>query len=401
MKNTESIRLQGVEESSTLAMAALAREYKAKGVDVISLSLGEPDFKTPANICEGAKEAIDSGKYFSYPPVPGYLDLREAISKKFKNENGLNYSPAEIVVSNGVKHSITNVMFSILNPGDEVIVFAPFWVSYSAIIKLADGKPKYINTTIENDFKPTPEQLEEAISSKTKAIIFSSPCNPTGTVFTKEDLKGYRNILIDHPEIIIISDEIYEHINFTKEHVSIGSLEGMNQRTVTLNGFSKGFAMTGWRLGYLGAPLKIAKSINKMQGQTTSANCSIAQRAGIIALKGENDSVLNMKKEYLKRRNIVFNLLSKIDKIKLNKPQGAFYFFPEISNYLGNKTKEGKILNSANELALYLLEDAKVSIVPGEDFGAPNCIRISYAASEKELIEATQRLEKSLSKLSL
>lgn len=401
MKNTESIRLQGVEESSTLAMAALAREYKAKGVDVISLSLGEPDFKTPANICEGAKEAIDSGKYFSYPPVPGYLDLREAISKKFKNENGLNYSPAEIVVSNGVKHSITNVMFSILNPGDEVIVFAPFWVSYSAIIKLADGKPKYINTTIENDFKPTPEQLEEAISSKTKAIIFSSPCNPTGTVFTMEDLKGYRNILIDHPEIIIISDEIYEHINFTKEHVSIGSLEGMNQRTVTLNGFSKGFAMTGWRLGYLGAPLKIAKSINKMQGQTTSANCSIAQRAGIIALKGENDSVLNMKKEYLKRRNIVFNLLSKIDKIKLNKPQGAFYFFPEISNYLGNKTKEGKILNSANELALYLLEDAKVSIVPGEDFGAPNCIRISYAASEKELIEATQRLEKSLSKLSL
>lgn len=401
MKNTESIRLQGVEESSTLAMAALAREYKAKGVDVISLSLGEPDFKTPANICEGAKEAIDSGKYFSYPPVPGYLDLREAISKKFKNENGLNYSPAEIIVSNGVKHSITNVMFSILNPGDEVIVFAPFWVSYSAIIKLADGKPKYINTTIENDFKPTPEQLEEAISSKTKAIIFSSPCNPTGTVFTKEDLKGYRNILIDHPEIIIISDEIYEHINFTKEHVSIGSLEGMNQRTVTLNGFSKGFAMTGWRLGYLGAPLKIAKSINKMQGQTTSANCSIAQRAGIIALKGENDSVLNMKKEYLKRRNIVFNLLSKIDKIKLNKPQGAFYFFPEISNYLGNKTKEGKILNSANELALYLLEDAKVSIVPGEDFGAPNCIRISYAASEKELIEATQRLEKSLSKLSL
>ena len=401
MKNTESIRLQGVEESSTLAMAALAREYKAKGVDVISLSLGEPDFKTPANICEGAKEAIDSGKYFSYPPVPGYLDLREAISKKFKNENGLNYSPAEIIVSNGVKHSITNVMFSILNPRDEVIVFAPFWVSYSAIIKLADGKPKYINTTIENDFKPTPEQLEEAISSKTKAIIFSSPCNPTGTVFTKEDLKGYRNILIDHPEIIIISDEIYEHINFTKEHVSIGSLEGMNQRTVTLNGFSKGFAMTGWRLGYLGAPLKIAKSINKMQGQTTSANCSIAQRAGIIALKGENDSVLNMKKEYLKRRNIVFNLLSKIDKIKLNKPQGAFYFFPEISNYLGNKTNEGKILNSANELALYLLEDAKVSIVPGEDFGAPNCIRISYAASEKELIEATQRLEKSLSKLSL
>jgi aspartate aminotransferase len=291
-------------------------------------------------------------------------------------------------------------MFSILNPGDEVIVFAPFWVSYSAIITLADGKPRYINTTIENDFKPTPEQLEEAISNKTKAIIFSSPCNPTGTVFTKEDLEGYRSILVDHPEIIIISDEIYEHINFTEEHISIGSLEGMNDRTITLNGFSKGFAMTGWRLGYLGAPSKIAKSINKMQGQTTSANCSIAQRAGLIALTGGNDDALSMKKEYLKRRNIVFDLLSKIDKIKINKPQGAFYFFPEISNYLGNKTQDGKVLNSANELALYLLEEAKVSLVPGEDFGAPNCIRISYAASEIELIEATQRLEKSLSKLS-
>ena len=255
MKNTESLRLQGVEESSTLAMAALAREYKAKGVDVISLSLGEPDFKTPTNICEGAKEAIDSGKYFSYPPVPGYLDFREAISEKFKNENGLNYSPSEIIVSNGVKHSITNVMFSILNPGDEVIVFAPFWVSYSAIISLADGIPKYINTTIKNDFKPTNDQLEEAISTKTKAIIFSSPCNPTGTVFTKEELEGYRNILVNHPDIYVISDEIYEHINFTDEHASFGSLEGMNDRTITMNGFSKGFAMTGWRLGYIGAPI--------------------------------------------------------------------------------------------------------------------------------------------------
>lgn len=400
MKNTESLRLQGVEESSTLAMAALAREYKAKGVDVISLSLGEPDFKTPTNICEGAKEAIDSGKYFSYPPVPGYLDFREAISEKFKNENGLNYSPSEIIVSNGVKHSITNVMFSILNPGDEVIVFAPFWVSYSAIISLADGIPKYINTTIKNDFKPTNDQLEEAISTKTKAIIFSSPCNPTGTVFTKEELEGYRNILVNHPDIYVISDEIYEHINFTDEHASFGSLKGMNDRTITMNGFSKGFAMTGWRLGYIGAPAKIAKSINKMQGQTTSANCSIAQRAGLTALRGGNESALNMKKEYLKRRNIVFDLLSKIDKIKVNKPQGAFYFFPEISNYLGNKTQDGKKINSANDLALYLLEDAKVSLVPGEDFGAPNCIRISYAASEEELIEATQRIEKSLSKLS-
>ena len=290
-------------------------------------------------------------------------------------------------------------MFSILNKGDEVIVFSPFWVSYSAIITLADGIPKYINTNISNDFKPTPEQLKAAISDRTKAVIFSSPCNPTGTVFTEHDLKEYQSVLINYPDIIIISDEIYEHINFTDKHASIGSLEGMNDRTITMNGFSKGFAMTGWRLGYIGAPPTIAKSINKMQGQTTSANCSIAQRAGLAALKGGNECAVEMKNEYLKRREIVYNILSRIDKLKLNKPEGAFYFFPEISNYLGNKTTEGKVINSASELSLYLLEDAKVSLVPGEDFGAPNCIRLSYAASEKELIEASERIEVSLSKL--
>ena len=400
MNIKESLRLQNVEESSTLAMAALAREYKSKGIDVISLSLGEPDFKTPTHICDGAKDAIDSGNYFSYPPVPGYLDLREAISQKFKNENNLSYNSSEVIVSNGVKHSITNVMFSILNKGDEVIVFAPFWVSYSAIITLADGVPKYINTTIENDFKPTTSQLEEAISNKTKAVIFSSPCNPTGTVFTREELEGYRDVLENHPEIIVISDEIYEHINFTDSHTSIGSLEGMNDRTITMNGFSKAFAMTGWRLGYIGAPKAIAKSINKMQGQTTSANCSIAQRAGLVALKNGNECALKMKDEYLKRRDLVYDFLIRIDKLKVNKPEGAFYFFPEITRYLGNKSMDGKIINTANDLALYLLEDAKVSLVPGEDFGAPNCIRLSYAASENELIEASQRLELSLSKLS-
>ena len=400
MNIKESLRLQNVEESSTLAMAALAREYKSKGIDVISLSLGEPDFKTPTHICDGAKDAIDSGNYFSYPPVPGYLDLREAISQKFKNENNLSYNSSEVIVSNGVKHSITNVMFSILNKGDEVIVFAPFWVSYSAIITLADGVPKYINTTIENDFKPTTSQLEEAISNKTKAVIFSSPCNPTGTVFTREELEGYKDVLENHPKIIVISDEIYEHINFTDSHTSIGSLEGMNDRTITMNGFSKAFAMTGWRLGYIGAPKAIAKSINKMQGQTTSANCSIAQRAGLIALKNGNECALKMKDEYLKRRDLVYDFLIRIDKLKVNKPEGAFYFFPEITRYLGNKSMDGKIINTANDLALYLLEDAKVSLVPGEDFGAPNCIRLSYAASENELIEASQRLELSLSKLS-
>tara|TARA_B110000014_G_scaffold173505_1_gene123761 strand:+ start:2501 stop:3703 length:1203 start_codon:yes stop_codon:yes gene_type:complete len=400
MNIKESLRLQNVEESSTLAMAALAREYKSKGIDVISLSLGEPDFKTPTHICDGAKDAIDSGNYFSYPPVPGYLDLREAISQKFKNENNLSYNSSEVIVSNGVKHSITNVMFSILNKGDEVIVFAPFWVSYSAIITLADGVPKYINTTIENDFKPTTSQLEEAISNKTKAVIFSSPCNPTGTVFTREELEGYKDVLENHPKIIVISDEIYEHINFTDSHTSIGSLEGMNDRTITMNGFSKAFAMTGWRLGYIGAPKAIAKSINKMQGQTTSANCSIAQRAGLVALKNGNECALKMKDEYLKRRDLVYDFLIRIDKLKVNKPEGAFYFFPEITRYLGNKSMDGKIINTANDLALYLLEDAKVSLVPGEDFGASNCIRLSYAASENELIEASQRLELSLSKLS-
>ena len=268
------------------------------------------------------------------------------------------------MVSNGVKHSITNVMSSILNKGDEVIVFAPFWVSYSAIITLAEGVPIYINTTIENDFKPTKEQLKRAISSRTKAIIFSSPCNPTGTVFTKNDLKGYRDILINHTDVIIISAEIYEHINFTENHFSIGSLDGMQERTITMNGFSKAFAMTGWRLGYIGAPRKIAKSINKMQGQTTSANCSIAQRAGLVALQNGNNCALEMKAEYLKRRDLVYKILSEIDKLKVNLPQGAFYFFPEITNYLNNKTPEGGKINSANDLALFLLEDGKISIVP-------------------------------------
>ena len=399
MSEYESSRLKKVEESSTLAMAALAREYKSKGVDVISLSLGEPDFKTPKHICDGAKKAIDSGDFFSYPPVPGYLDFREAISEKFKNENKLNYSTDEIIVSNGVKHSITNVMFSILNKGDEVIVFAPFWVSYSAIITLADGIPIYINTQIENDFKPTKEQLINAITSKTKAIIFSSPCNPTGTVFTKKDLEEYQEVLAKHQNIIIISDEIYEHINFTDKHCSFGSLENMQSRTITMNGFSKAFAMTGWRLGYIGAPLQIAKSIKKMQGQTTSANCSIAQRAGLFALMAGNKCALEMKTEYLKRRDIVYDKLNEIEGIKVNLPQGAFYFFPEISSFFGCKDSNGNQINSANDLSLYLLKDAKVSLVPGEDFGAQNCIRLSYAASEIELIEACKRLKESLSKL--
>ena len=392
-----SDRIENIEESSTLAMSAKASEMKSKGIDVISLSLGEPDFKTPSHICDGAKKAIDSGNYFSYPPVNGYLDLREAISKKFSNENNLDYHPNNIIVSNGVKQSITNVMFSLLNKGDEVIVFSPYWVSYDAIIKLADGIPIHLNGNIENDFKPSANDLEKSVSSKTKLIIFSSPCNPTGSVFTKDELESFSKVILKY-NLYVISDEIYEHINFLNNHFSIGSLEGMNERTITLNGFSKAFAMTGWRLGYMGAPEWISKACKKMQGQTTSANCSIAQRAALIALNSGNKSAIEMKNEYFKRRDLVYNLLNKITGFKVNLPKGAFYFFPNIEELIGKSYKGNKI-ESASDLCMYYLNEAKVSLVPGEDFGAPNCIRLSYAASEKNLIEAITRLKNSTNNL--
>ena len=392
-----SNRIENIEESSTLAMSAKASEMKSKGIDVISLSLGEPDFKTPSHICDGAKKAIDSGNYFSYPPVNGYLDLREAISKKFSNENNLDYHPNNIIVSNGVKQSITNVMFSLLNKGDEVIVFSPYWVSYDAIIKLADGIPIHLNGNIENDFKPSANDLEKSVSSKTKLIIFSSPCNPTGSVFTKDELESFSKVILKY-NLYVISDEIYEHINFLNNHFSIGSLEGMNERTITLNGFSKAFAMTGWRLGYMGAPEWISKACKKMQGQTTSANCSIAQRAGLVALNSGNKSAIEMKNEYFKRRDLVYNLLNKITGFKVNLPKGAFYFFPNIEELIGKSYKGNKI-ESASDLCMYYLNEAKVSLVPGEDFGAPNCIRLSYAASEKNLIVAITRLKNSTNNL--
>ena len=392
-----SNRIENIEESSTLAMSAKASEMKSKGIDVISLSLGEPDFKTPSHICDGAKKAIDSGNYFSYPPVNGYLDLREAISKKFSIENNLDYHPNNIIVSNGVKQSITNVMFSLLNKGDEVIVFSPYWVSYDAIIKLADGIPIHLNGNIENDFKPSANDLEKSVSSKTKLIIFSSPCNPTGSVFTKDELESFSKVILKY-NLYVISDEIYEHINFLNNHFSIGSLEGMNERTITLNGFSKAFAMTGWRLGYMGAPEWISKACKKMQGQTTSANCSIAQRAALIALNSGNKSAIEMKNEYFKRRDLVYNLLNKITGFKVNLPKGAFYFFPNIEELIGKSYKGNKI-ESASDLCMYYLNEAKVSLVPGEDFGAPNCIRLSYAASEKNLIEAITRLKNSTNNL--
>ncbi len=393
-----SDRISNLEESATLAMAAKARELKSKGVDVISLSLGEPDFKTPKHIQEGAKAAIDEGAYFAYPPVAGYQDLREAIANKLNIENGIPYKTENIVVSNGAKQSIANVMYSLVNPGDEVIIFSPYWVSYSAVVELTEGKAVFINGTIDNEFKATAKQLEEAITSKTKAIIFSSPCNPTGSVFTKEELTAIADVVKKH-DIIVIADEIYEHINYTGSHVSIAALPGMFDRTVTVNGFAKGFAMTGWRVGYIGAPTWIAKGCAKMQGQITSANCSIAQRAALTAITGDLTPTKEMADEYLKRRDLVYELLNDIVGVKANLPTGAFYFFPDVSAFFG-KSFESYDINNASDLCMYILETAHVSLVTGAAFGDPNCLRLSYAASTENLKEAIRRIKEALAKLS-
>lgn len=396
--NQLSRRIESIEESATLAMAAKAREYKSRGIDVINLSLGEPDFKTPQHICEAAKKAIDEGKYFAYPPVAGYPDLKEAIAAKYQKENKVAYKAENIVVSNGAKQSIANVMFSLVNPGDEVIVFSPYWVSYDAIVRLAEGTPVLVKGTIENDFKVTAAQLEKAVSPKTKLIIFSSPCNPTGSVFSKQELQDIANVVLKHPGLIIIADEIYEHINFTGEQVSIASFPGMFDRTITVNGFAKGYAMTGWRVGYIAAPKWIADGASKMQGQLTSANCSIAQRAAFAAITGDLTPTLKMVEEYRNRREIVYKLLKEIPGVKANYPEGAFYFFPDVSYYFG-KSDGQHTIKDGDDLCLYLLEKAHVSLVPGGAFGDPNCLRLSYAASEKELIEALRRIKEVFSGL--
>jgi len=394
-----SNRITNLEESATLAMAAKAREFKARGIDVISLSLGEPDFKTPKHIQEGAKKAIDTGDYFAYPPVPGYVDLREALAKKLNDENDIPYKAENIVVSNGAKQSIANVMFALLNPGDEVIVFSPYWVSYTAIIELAEGQPVLVKGGIENDFKVSAEQVEAAITNKTKAIIYSSPCNPTGSVFTLGELEAIADVVKKHEDIIVVADEIYEHINYTDAHASMAAISGMFEQTVTVNGFAKGFAMTGWRVGYIGAPGWLAKGCTKMQGQVTSANCSIAQRAALTAITEDLGPTHEMSKAYLQRRDLVYNLLKEIDGIKVNVPQGAFYFFPDVSSYFGKSAGEIKIDN-ATDLCMYILEKAHVSLVTGEAFGDSNCVRLSYAAAEQDLKEAIKRIKKVLSELS-
>ena len=375
-------------------MASKARELKSKGIDVIGLSLGEPDFNTPEFIKQAAINAVEEN-WNSYSPVDGYADLKEAICKKFKRDNNIQYKPSQIVVSTGAKQSIANVCMVLLNPGDEVLLPAPYWVSYSAIATLAEAKSVIIPSTIENDFKISPEQLEGSINSKTKLVMFNSPNNPSGTIYTKKELEAMGEILKKYPDVYILSDEIYEHINYGTPHFSIAGIPDLYDRTITVNGVAKAFAMTGWRIGYIGAPEWIAKACNKMQGQITSgANC-IAQRATITALNEPITKIQYMIDEFAKRREIIIKLLKDIPGIKLNKPSGAFYVFPDVSSYFG-KVLNGKKIKNATDFALYLLEKAHVATVTGEAFGNGNCIRISYAASEEKIRLAIERISSAL-----
>ena len=391
MNQLLSERILNMATSATLAMAAKARELKSEGKDIIGLSLGEPDFNTPDFIKDAAKQAIDDN-FNSYTPVDGYAELKQAIITKFKRDNNLSYTPSQIVVSTGAKQCLANVALVLLNKGDEVILPCPYWVSYSDIVKLSEGTPVEVKTSIETDFKMTAAQLEAAITPKTKMIWFSSPCNPSGSLYSREELRALADVLKKYPEIYIVSDEIYEHINFGSGHASIAEFEDMYDRTITVNGVSKAFAMTGWRIGFLGAPEKIARACNKMQGQITSgANC-IAQRAVITALETSPSKVQYMIDEFKVRRDLILNLLKDINGFSCNTPEGAFYVFPDVSALFG-KTFKGKQINNATDLSLFLLEEALVATVTGDAFGNPNCIRISYAASKDQIIEAVERIK--------
>ena len=395
MKQYLSDRINAMEVSATLAMAAKTRELKAEGKDIIGLSLGEPDFDIPDFIKEAAIEAIQQN-YSKYTPIDGYLELREAICEKFKRDNNLNYKPSQIVVSTGAKQCLANVALAMLNPGDEVIFPAPYWVSYKEIAKMAGGVPIEVHTTIENNFKITPAQLEAAITSKTKMVWFNTPCNPSGSIYSKAELEALAVVLRKYPHIFILSDEIYEYINFTNERVtSVAEIDSLYERTITVNGMSKAFAMTGWRIGYMGAPEWISKACAKVQGQVTSGTNAIAQRASIAALKAPKSKIQYMVDEFKRRRDLVLQLLNEIEGFKLNIPEGAFYVFPDISSFFG-KTLRGRVINNATDFSLYLLEEAMVATVTGEAFGDANCIRFSYAASEKDLREAIHRIKESL-----
>ena len=394
-----SDRISEIVESQTLAMTKRSRELKATGVDVINLSIGEPDFDTPKHIIEAAYQAMLDG-YTHYPPVSGLPELRTAIAQKLKRENGFHFEAENNIVSNGAKHSLLNAILSIVNPGDEVLVPAPFWVSYPSLIQYAGGVPVEIPSTVESDFKVSAEQLEAAITPKTKMIIFSSPCNPSGSVMSESELLAWKNVLIKHPNIFILSDEIYEKINYAGKHYSLASYPELEGRIAVINGMSKGYAMTGWRMGYLAGPKELVQACDKIQGLMTSGASSVSQMASVAALNGPQDEVEVMRNTFEKRRNIFHAALSLIPNLPCNLPEGAFYLFPDVSYYLGAKTPEGKTITTADELCLYLLDKGHVSAVSGEAFGHANCIRFSYAAAEELLIEAAERIAEAFRNLS-
>lgn len=393
-----SNRLKTLADSATFAMSQKSNELKAQGIDVINLSVGEPDFFTPDHIKEAAKNAIDEN-YSFYTPVAGFLSLRKAIAQKLKNENGLNYKPEEIVCSNGAKQSVTNVLLCTVNSGDEVIVPAPYWVSYVEMVKLAEGKSVIVKAGLEQNFKITPEQLEAAITDKTRAMILCSPSNPTGSVYTKDELRALADVLVKFPDIMVISDEIYEHINYVGKHASIAQFPDMKGRVAVINGVSKGYAMTGWRLGWMAGPLWLAKACTKLQGQYTSCPSSISQRASEAAYLGNQSCVEEMRQAFLRRRNLVIGLINDIPGLEANMPEGAFYVFPKCDSFYGKKTNDGAVVFNASDLAMYLLSKAHVACVEGASFGAPECIRMSYATSDEKLIEAFARIKKALAEL--
>lgn len=393
--NQLSARLSALSPSETLAMSQKSQELKAQGIDVINLSVGEPDFNTPNHIKEAAKKAIEDNFSF-YSPVPGYPALRKAIVEKLKRENGLDYDANQIVCSNGAKQSVCNVLMCVVGAGDEVIIPAPYWVSYVEMVKLADGKSVIVEAGLDQDFKITPEQLEQAITPKTKVLILCSPSNPTGSVYTKEELEGLANVLAKYPNVIVLADEIYEHINYIGKHESIAQFESIRDRVVIINGVSKGYAMTGWRLGWIAAPQWIASACNKLQGQYTSGPCSITQKAAEAAYTGDQTCVAEMRAAFERRRNLVVKMAKEISGFKVNNPNGAFYIFPECDSYFGKKTQDGKTIENSADLAMYLLEVGHVACVGGSAFGAPNCIRMSYATSDENLVEAFTRIKNAL-----
>ena len=396
--NQLSDRLNSLSPSATLAMSQKSAELKAQGVDVINLSVGEPDFNTPDHIKEAAKQAIDEN-YSRYSPVAGYLSLRNAIVAKLKNENGLEYTAAQVSCANGAKQSVCNTILALVNPGDEVIVPAPYWVSYPEMVKLAEGKPVVVTAGIEQDFKMTPAQLEAAITSKTRALILCSPSNPTGSVYSRDELAALATVLEKHPQVYVIADEIYEHINYIGRHESIAQFPAMKERTVVVNGVSKAYAMTGWRIGFIAGPEWIVKGVNKLQGQYTSGPCSVSQKAAEAAYTGTQAPVEEMRQAFERRRDLIVKLAKEVPGLEVNVPEGAFYLFPKCSAYFGKKTADGRVINTSDDLAMYLLEVGHVACVGGTSFGAPECIRMSYATSDENITEAIRRIKEALAQL--